>query len=488
MLPGDVRLGLTFDDVLLLPGESVVLPRDARLDTRLTKTIRLQMPLLSSAMDTVTEARTAIAMAAEGGIGILHKNMPVERQAAEVRRVKKYEAGVVSEPLTLPPGAPIQQALELMSRHDVSGIPIVEADGRLVGIITARDLRFSLADDRAPVSERMTRELVTAREGVSQEEARSLLHKHRIEKLLVVDGAMKLKGLITTRDLEKARHHPNAARDGRGRLLAGAAVGVGADAVGRIEALVAAGADVIVIDTAHGHSKGVLDTVDRFRREYPGLQLVAGNVATTDGALALCDRGVDAVKVGIGPGSICTTRVVTGVGVPQLTAIDDCVRACDRFDVPVIADGGVKYSGDVVKALACGASTVMIGSLFAGTEEAPGDTILYQGRSYKEYRGMGSLGAMKEGSKDRYFQEGAEAGKLVPEGIEARVPYKGALAMVIYQLLGGLRAGMGYVGAADLRELREKSRFVRITSAGLRESHVHDVTITQEAPNYHRDD
>jgi IMP dehydrogenase len=487
MLGGDVRLGLTFDDVLLLPGESRVLPRDVKLGTQLTRGLRLNIPLLSSAMDTVTEARTAIALASEGGIGIIHKNLSIAEQAAEVARVKKYEAGVVSEPVTLGPEATIKDAIDLMARHDVSGIPIVEAGGKLVGIVTARDLRFVAANDKNSVTTIMTKELVTAREGVSPEEAKALLHKHRIEKLLVVNEASLLVGLITTRDLEKARHHPDAARDAHGRLLAGAAVGVTADTRERVDALLRAGADVIVVDTAHGHSLGVIETVRKLRNEYKDIQLIAGNVATTEGAQALCDVGIDAVKVGIGPGSICTTRVVTGIGVPQLTAIDDAVKACDRYNVPVIADGGIKYSGDVVKALAAGASTVMIGSMFAGTEESPGETILYQGRSYKEYRGMGSIGAMREGSKDRYFQEGADQNKLVPEGIEGRVPYKGPLAMVIYQLLGGLRSGMGYVGAADLPELRKNSRFIRITPAGLRESHVHDVTITQEAPNYHRD-
>jgi IMP dehydrogenase len=487
MLGSDVRLGLTFDDVLLLPGESRVLPRDVQLSTQLTRHLRVNTPLVSAAMDTVTEARTAITMAGEGGIGIIHKNLTIAEQAAEVLRVKKYESGVVSDPVTLGPDASIREAVDLMTRHDVSGVPIVEPSGKLVGILTARDLRFLTSSDKGSVSSMMTRELVTAREGVTAEEAKALLHKHRIEKLLVVDEAFHLKGLITTRDLEKARHHPDAVRDGRGRLLAGAAVGVTADTRERVDALVRAGADVIIVDTAHGHSMGVIEMVRVLRRDYKDLQLVAGNVATAEGAQALCDVGVDAVKVGIGPGSICTTRVVTGVGVPQLTAVDDCVRACDRYGVPVIADGGVKYSGDLVKALAAGASTVMIGSLFAGTEEAPGETILYQGRSYKEYRGMGSLGAMKEGSKDRYFQEGAEAGKLVPEGIEGRVPYKGPLSMVIFQMIGGLRSGMGYVGAANLKELREKSRFVRITPAGLRESHVHDVTITHESPNYHRE-
>jgi IMP dehydrogenase len=487
MLSSDVRLGLTFDDVLLLPGESRVLPRDVHLGTQLTRGIRLNMPLLAAAMDTVTEARTAITMAAEGGIGIIHKNLTIAEQAAEVERVKKYEAGVVTDPVTLGPEATIRDALELMSSHDVSGVPIVESSGRLVGIVTARDLRFVAANDKAAVTSIMTKQLVTAREGVTAEEAKALLHKHRIEKLLVVDEGYRLKGLMTTRDLEKARHHPDAVHDGRGRLLAGAAVGVGSETRERVEALVRAGADVIFVDTAHGHSAGVIETVRGIRQEYRNIQLVAGNVATAEGAQALCDVGVDAVKVGIGPGSICTTRVVTGVGVPQLTAVDDCVRACDRYGVPVIADGGIKYSGDVVKAIAAGASTVMIGSLFAGTEEAPGETILYQGRSYKEYRGMGSLGAMKDGSKDRYFQEGAEANKLVPEGIEGRVPYKGPLSMVVFQLLGGLRSGMGYVGAANLAELRQKSRFVRITPAGLRESHVHDVSIDREAPNYRQD-
>lgn len=484
MLGGDLRLGLTFDDVLLQPGESHVLPRDVRLDTQLTRGLRLNIPLVASAMDTVTEARTAITLASEGGIGIIHKNMTAEEQGAEVARVKKYHAGVVSEPVTLGAQASVADALAMMSRHDVSGIPIVEADGKLVGIVTARDLRFSSATDRTPVSALMTRKLVTVHEGASPDEAKKLLHEHRIEKLLVVDSQGRLKGLMTQRDLDKARLNPNAVRDERGRLLVGAAVGVTADTEARVDVLVAAGVDVVVVDTAHGHSRGVIETVKRLRVKFPALQLVAGNIATAEGAQALCDAGADAVKVGIGPGSICTTRIVTGIGVPQLTAVDDCVRACDPYKVPVIADGGIKFSGDIVKALACGASTVMIGSLFAGTDEAPGEVVLYQGRSYKEYRGMGSLGAMKDGSKDRYFQEGAEANKLVPEGIEGRVPYKGSLSLVLHQMLGGLRGGMGYVGAADLGELKTKSRFVRITSAGLKESHVHDVTISKEAPNY----
>jgi IMP dehydrogenase len=483
MLSPDVRTALTFDDVLLQPAESDVLPRQVDVSTRLTPRVRLNIPLLSSAMDTVTESRTAIAMAQEGGLGVIHKNFDPERQAAEVHRVKKYESGMVVDPVTIEPQAPLARAIELMKQHNVGGIPVVK-DRRLMGIVTSRDVRFerNLAQR---VEEVMTKKLVTAREGVSQQEAQDLLHQNRIEKLLVVDERFELRGLITIKDIQKQRAHPFAAKDAKGRLLCAAAVGVGEDREHRVDALLKAGCDVIVIDTAHGHSRGVLDAVSDTKKNFPGIELIAGNVATAEGTRALITAGVDAVKVGIGPGSICTTRVVAGVGVPQLTAVDDCAREADQAGIPIISDGGIKYSGDIVKALAAGASTVMIGSLFAGTEEAPGQTILYQGRSYKSYRGMGSLSAMQKGGKERYFQDDVEeAMKLVPEGIEGRVPYKGSLAMNVYQMVGGIRAGMGYTGAHTVEELRRKAQFVRITSAGLRESHVHDVIITEEAPNY----
>ncbi|MBL8936122.1 MAG: IMP dehydrogenase [Archangium sp.] len=484
MLTPNIRLGLTFDDVLLVPAESAVLPHQVDLSTRLTRNLKLPIPLLSSAMDTVTEARMAIGMAQEGGIGIIHKNFTPEQQAAEVAKVKKHESGIVLDPITVEPTAPLSKCLELMQRFGINGIPVVEGK-KLVGIVTSRDVRFERNVNQR-VDQVMTKKLVTAREGVTQEEAIDLLHKHRIEKLLVVNEAFELKGLMTIKDVEKRRVYPNAAMDSKQRLLAAAAVGVGADREARVEALIKAGVDVIVVDTAHGHSKGVIEAVRDTRRNFKGtFELVAGNVATAEATRALIEAGVDAVKVGIGPGSICTTRVVAGVGVPQITAIDDCARAADGSGVTIIADGGVKYSGDVVKALAAGANTVMIGSLFAGTEEAPGEVILYQGRSYKAYRGMGSLGAMKAGSKDRYFQGGVQNdSKLVPEGIEGRVPYKGTIAMNVFQLLGGLRSGMGYVGCKSIDELRTKAQFVQITSAGLKESHVHDVIITEEAPNY----
>jgi IMP dehydrogenase len=482
MLNPDVRLALTFDDVLLLPAESSVVPKDAELSTRLTRNIRLNMPLLSAAMDTVTEARTAIAMAQEGGMGVIHKNMTPEQQALEVLKVKKFESGMVVDPVTTEPHAPLSRVMELMRQYGVSGIPVTQGK-KLVGIVTSRDVRFE-TNFTQKVEQVMTRKLITGREGITQAEAQELLHKHRIEKLLIVNEAYELKGLITIKDIEKRRTHPNAAKDSKGRLLCAAAVGVSSDREARIEALVRSGVDVIVIDTAHGHSKGVLEGVRDTRKNFKGFELIAGNVATAEGTRALIQAGVDAVKVGIGPGSICTTRVVAGVGVPQITAVDDCAREADKHDIPIISDGGIKYSGDIVKALAAGASSVMIGSLFAGTEEAPGDVILYQGRSYKSYRGMGSLGAMKQGSKDRYFQAEADAVKLVPEGIEGRVPYKGTLAMNVHQMLGGIRSGMGYVGCATIEELRHKAQFIRITSAGLKESHVHDVIITEEAPNY----
>jgi IMP dehydrogenase len=482
----DLELALTFDDVLLLPAESDVLPKQVETATRLTRTIALNVPIVSAAMDTVTESRMAIAMASMGGLGFIHKNLTVEEQAAEVLKVKKYESAVVTDPITIEPHAPIHRAVALMRENGISGIPVVQR-GRLVGILTNRDLRFEKNLDQR-VEQVMTRELVTAREGVTIEEAKDLLHRHRIEKLLVVNDAHELKGLITIKDIEKISKHPNAAKDKGGRLLCGAAVGVGADREARIQALMKAGVDVIAIDTAHGHSRGVLDAVRATKATFKSLEVVAGNVATGDAADALCKAGVDAVKVGVGPGSICTTRVIAGVGVPQITAVDECARAAEKHGVPIISDGGVKYSGDMVKALAAGAGSVMIGSLLAGTEEAPGEVILYQGRSYKSYRGMGSLGAMKKGSKDRYFQtEITDPDKLVPEGIEGRVPYKGSVEMNLLQLVGGLRSGMGYLGCKSIAELRQKARFIRISQAGLRESHVHDVIITQEAPNYRVD-
>ena len=483
MLTDPLRLALTFDDVLLQPADSSVLPKDAELGTRLTRNLRLNIPLLSAAMDTVTESATAIAMAQQGGIGVIHKNLSIERQAAEVARVKKYSSGMVSQPVVVDPEAPLHVALDLMRKNGISGIPVTRGR-KLMGILTSRDVRFETNLDKK-VEEVMTRKLITAREGVSKAAAQELLHSNRIEKLLLVDEQGELRGLMTIKDIEKSRTHPNAAKDGKGRLLCAAAVGVGPDREERVSALLKAGCDVLVVDTAHGHSRGVLDAVRDTRRNFSGFELVAGNVATAEGTRALIEAGVDAVKVGIGPGSICTTRVVAGVGVPQLTAVDDCAREADRHDVPVVSDGGIKYSGDIVKALAAGASTVMIGSLFAGTEEAPGEVILYQGRSYKSYRGMGSLGAMKRGGKERYFQGDVdEEQKLVPEGIEGRVPYKGSLAMNVYQMLGGIRSGMGYTGCRTIEELRKNASFVRITPSGLRESHVHDVIITEEAPNY----
>ncbi|SES86163.1 IMP dehydrogenase [Stigmatella erecta] len=482
MLPTDVRLALTFDDVLLLPAESSVVPKEVELSTRLTRKLRLNIPLLSAAMDTVTESRAAIAMAQEGGIGVIHKNMTPEQQALEVLKVKKFESGMVVDPVTIEPEAPLARALELMRHHGISGIPVTQGR-RLVGIVTSRDVRFE-TNLTQKVEQMMTRKLITGREGITQPEAQALLHQHRIEKLLIVNEEFELKGLVTIKDIEKRRTNPNAAKDAKGRLLCAAAVGVSADREARIDALVKAGVDVIVVDTAHGHSRSVIDGVRDTRKNFKGFELIAGNVATAEGTRALIEAGVDAVKVGIGPGSICTTRVVAGVGVPQITAVDDCAREANKHDIPIISDGGIKYSGDIVKALAAGASSVMIGSLFAGTEEAPGDVILYQGRSYKSYRGMGSLGAMKQGAKDRYFQSDVDAVKLVPEGIEGRVPYKGTLAMNVHQMLGGIRSGMGYVGCGTIEELRHKAQFIRITSAGLKESHVHDVIITEEAPNY----
>ncbi|MDN5345335.1 MAG: dehydrogenase [Clostridia bacterium] len=473
--------GLTFDDVLLIPGESEVLPRDVDISSNFTRHIRLQTPLASAAMDTVTEARTAISMAREGGIGVIHKNMSIERQAKEVDRVKRSEHGVITDPISLTPDHTVREAVALMEHYHISGVPIT-VNGRLVGIITNRDIRFEENYER-PISEVMTKDsLVTAPVGTTLNEAMAILRRHKIEKLPLVDADYNLKGLITIKDIEKTRKYPRASKDERGRLRVAAAVGTGADTMARVEALVGAGVDVIVVDTAHGQARSVLETVRRIKGAFPAVELVAGNVATAAGTKALCEAGVDAVKVGVGPGSICTTRVIAGIGVPQVTAIIECARAAAPYGIPVIADGGIKYSGDITKAMAAGASTVMIGSLLAGTEESPGEIEIFQGRSFKSYRGMGSLAAMKEGSKDRYFQEEAE--KLVPEGIEGRVPYKGPLAETIFQLVGGLRSGMGYCGARNIAELQAKGRFIRITPAGLKESHPHDVMITKEAPNY----
>jgi IMP dehydrogenase len=482
----NIREALTFDDVLLEPADSAVLPTQTDTRTRLTRTIELGIPLISAAMDTVTEGRLAIAMAQAGGLGVIHKNLDVARQADEVRKVKKFESGMVINPVTIHPDEPLANALALMELHGISGIPVVERETtKLVGILTNRDVRF--ADDRRQaISELMTDDrLITVREGVARDEARRLLHQHRIEKLLVVDDSYRCIGLITVKDMEKAAAFPNACKDDKGRLRAAAACGVGDDGLRRAEGLLEAEVDVIVVDTAHGHSRGVREAVGRVKRLSNEIQVIAGNVATAEGARALIDAGADAVKVGIGPGSICTTRVVAGVGVPQLTALMDTVAVCRESDTPVIADGGVKFSGDLAKAIAAGADCAMVGSLLAGTEESPGEVFLYKGRSYKTYRGMGSLGAMARGSADRYFQqEVADKLKLVPEGIEGQVPYKGAVDSVIHQLIGGLRAAMGYTGNATLAEMQRNCRFLRITNAGLNESHVHDVTVTREAPNY----
>ena len=476
---------LTFDDVSLVPAYSNVLPRDVDLGTRLTRTIRLNLPIVSAAMDTVTEARLAITMAQSGGIGIIHKNMTIERQAAEVRLVKKFEAGVIRDPITVGPQTSIREVMQLTRGHNISGVPVVDGE-QLVGIVTNRDLRFEKKPED-PVKNIMTRKerLVTVKEGAAEEEVLALLHKHRIEKVLVVDDAFRLRGMITVKDIQKARDNPNACKDDRERLRVGAAVGVGGDTEARVAALVEAGVDVLVVDTAHGHSDGVIERVRWVRKAYPHMSIIAGNIVTGDAAKALVDAGADAVKVGIGPGSICTTRVVAGVGVPQISAVGMVAEALKNSDIGLIADGGIRYSGDIAKALAAGADCVMIGGMFAGTEEAPGEVELYQGRSYKSYRGMGSLGAMQKGSKDRYFQDDeSDADKLVPEGIEGRVPYRGPLRNIVHQLAGGLRAAMGYVGCASVADMRAKPHFVRITSAGVRESHVHDVTITKEAPNY----
>ncbi|MBP5855819.1 IMP dehydrogenase [Marivibrio halodurans] len=484
-----IQEALTFDDVLLQPGRSEVLPAATNTSTQLTTRIRLNIPLISAAMDTVTEGRLAVAMAQQGGVGVVHKNMTVEEQANEIRSVKRSESGMVVNPITITPDRTLAEALAIMDRNKISGIPVVSKRSRkLVGILTNRDVRFA-EEGTTPVKELMTsRKLITVPEGVGREEAMRLLHKHRIEKLLVVDGDNRCVGLITVKDIEKSRAFPNACKDEEGRLRVAAATGAGADGLKRAEALLEAGADVIVVDTAHGHSKGVLDQVEAVKRLSNYAQVIAGNVATADGAQALIDAGADAVKIGIGPGSICTTRIVAGVGVPQLTAIMEASEVCRKHGVPAIADGGIKFSGDVAKAIAAGADCVMIGSLLAGTEEAPGEVFLFQGRSYKAYRGMGSAGAMARGSADRYFQEDiAESHKFVPEGVEGRVPYKGPVAGVIHQLVGGLRAAMGYTGCADIATLHGYSHFRRITGAGLRESHVHDITVTKESPNYQLD-
>ena len=483
MLDDIIKESLTFDDLLLVPAASNVLPKDVDVSTLLTKNITLRIPIISAAMDTVTESRTAICMAQEGGVGIIHRNMSIEHQAVEVDKVKKSESGMIVDPITIEPDQKVSDALELMSKYSISGVPVTKK-GKLVGILTNRDLRFE-ENLSQPVSNVMTKKnLVTVSSNISLEESKKLLHKHRIEKLLVVDDEYNLKGLITIKDIEKIRRFPNACKDSLGRLRVGAAVGI-IDRETRIEALLAAGADVIVIDTSHGHSAAVIDAIKSTKANFPKCELIAGNIATSEGAEALIKAGADAVKVGVGPGSICTTRVIAGVGVPQMSAIRDTYKVAAKHGIPVIADGGIKYSGDIVKAIGCGAHSVMIGGLFAGTEESPGETVLFQGRSYKVYRGMGSLEAMKMGSRDRYYQDDIESPlKLVPEGIEGRVPFRGSLSASIHQLIGGLKAGMGYAGCKTIPELIKKARFVRITQAGLKESHVHDVIITKEAPNY----
>jgi len=479
---------LTFDDVLLVPAHSTVLPRDVSLATRLTKSISLNIPLVSAAMDTVTEARLAIAMAQEGGIGMLHKNLPPKAQAVEVTKVKRFESGVVKDPITISQDMTVRDVLNLTRQHKISGLPVVDAS-RVVGIVTNRDLRFERNLDQ-PVKNIMTprERLVTVKEGVSSEDAMRLLHQHRLERVLVVNENFELRGLITVKDILKSSEHPHASKDHLGRLRVGAAVGVGEGTEERVELLVEAGVDVVVVDTAHGHSQGVLDRVRWIKRKFPATQVIGGNIATAAAAKSLMDQGADGVKVGIGPGSICTTRIVAGVGVPQITAINNVASALKGTDIPMIADGGIRYSGDIAKAISAGADSVMLGGLFAGTEEAPGEIELFQGRSYKSYRGMGSLGAMQQGSSDRYFQDDEDsADKLVPEGVEGRVPYKGSVVQVMHQLMGGLRSAMGYLGCATIREVRDRAEFVEITSAGVRESHVHDVQIVKEAPNYHVD-
>jgi IMP dehydrogenase len=478
---------LTFDDVLLLPAHSNVLPRNVSLHSWLTRGIRLKIPLLSAAMDTVTESRLAISLAQEGGVGIIHKNLTAEQQAAEVRRVKKFESGVIKDPITVPSTATIREVIELTRANNISGLPVVDGED-LVGIVTSRDRRFETNLDK-PVTSVMTpkERLVTVREGADRGEVIALLHKHRIERVLVINGGFKLRGMITVKDIQKSTDYPNACKDDQGRLRVGAAVGTGPENDSRIAALVEADADVIVVDTAHGHSQGVLDRVHWIKRHYPGVQVIGGNIATGAAARALVEAGADAVKVGIGPGSICTTRIVAGIGVPQISAVANVAEELASENIPLIADGGIRYSGDIAKAIAAGAWSVMIGSILAGTEEAPGEVELYKGRSYKAYRGMGSIGAMQQGSSERYFQEDGEPDKLVPEGIEGRVPYKGSMLTILHQLMGGLRSSMGYTGCASIEEMRTKPEFIRVTSAGVRESHVHDVAITKEAPNYRGD-
>ncbi len=483
-----IQKALTFDDVLLLPAHSRVLPREVSLKTRLTRQLELNIPVVSAAMDTVTEARLAIAIAQEGGLGIIHKNLTPQQQAAEVAKVKRFESGVLRDPMTIAPELPVREAIALQKQHRISGFPVLKGD-KVVGIVTNRDLRFETKLDQ-PVKNVMTpqKSLITVREGASREQALELLHKHRLERVLVVDAEWRLRGLVTVKDIMKETEHPNACKDAQGKLRVGAAVGVGEGTEERVVALVEAGADVLVVDTAHGHAQGVLDRVQWIKKNFPKMQVIGGNIGTADGARALVDHGADGVKVGIGPGSICTTRIVAGVGVPQITAIQDVAAALAKTDVPLIADGGVRYSGDAAKALGAGAHAVMLGSMFAGTDESPGEIELYQGRSYKSYRGMGSLGAMQRGAADRYFQDSEmNVDKLVPEGVEGRVPYKGSVVWVLQQLVGGVRASMGYTGCATVEELRTRSRFVEITSAGMRESHVHDVQIVKEAPNYRAD-
>ncbi len=486
MLDDNVKIGLTFDDVLLLPAKSDILPGQVDISTSLTNNIKINTPIVSAAMDTVTEANLAIAMAREGGIGFIHRALPLKRQVMEVDKVKKSESGMIIDPITLQPDEKISKALDIMRKYRISGVPITKGD-KLVGILTNRDLKFE-TDFEKKASQVMTKKgLITASEGIGLEEAKKVLHKHKIEKLPIVDKGAKLLGLITIKDIEKREKYPNACKDSMGRLRVGAALGVGRDAITRGVALEKAGVDVLVIDTAHGHSKRVINTVRELRKKLPDMDIIAGNVATAEATEDLISAGVNAVKVGVGPGSICTTRIIAGAGVPQITAVAECAEMADRYGIPVIADGGIKFSGDITKAIAAGASAVMVGGLFAGTNESPGELILFQGRSYKVYRGMGSLGAMESGSKDRYAQEGVESKKLVPEGVEGRVPYKGLLSSSVHQLIGGLRSGMGYCGCVSIEELRYNSRFIRITPAGLKESHVHDVTVTKEAPNYSRD-
>ncbi len=483
-----IAKALTFDDVLLVPAHSQVHPRDVKLATRLTNQITLNLPLISAAMDTVTESRLAIALAQEGGIGIIHKNLSIRAQATEVSKVKRFESGLVKDPLTIPPNMLVREAMNLQRQHGFSGLPVVE-NGRVVGIVTNRDLRFETNLDQ-PIKNIMTprERLVTVKEGASLDEAQALIHKHRLERVLVVNDAFALVGLVTVKDIQKAQDHPNACKDARGQLRVGAGIGVGGDNMERAAALVEAGVDCLVVDSSHGHAQGVLDMVKAVKVKYPQVAVIGGNVATGAGALALADHGADCVKVGVGPGSICTTRIVTGVGMPQITAVAEAAKALEKLNIPCIADGGIRYSGDVAKAIAAGASSVMMGSMFAGTEEAPGEVELYQGRSYKSYRGMGSLGAMQKGSSDRYFQETvSNADKLVPEGVEGRVPYKGPVTAIITQLMGGVRASMGLVGCPTIDDFRMKAQFVEITAAGMRESHAHDVQITKEAPNYRVD-